>query len=136
MVLGTFPTSSRRRQPTILVIEDEQAISELIEESLGKDGYKVIAARNGLEGLARLQEIEPDLIICDRVMPTMTGSELLERLRNIYPQYKTLPFIFLSALTDSRDKAAVEHLKPFAYMEKPLNFDLLERTIERALESV
>jgi CheY-like chemotaxis protein len=132
----TGPSQFRHRTPTILVIEDESAIAELISEGLTNVGYKIVLARNGLDGLSKLQDTEPDVIICDRIMPSMTGSQLLERLRNIYPQYKTVPFIFLTALTDPREKAAVEHLKPFAYMEKPLNFDLLEKTIERALESV
>lgn len=118
------------------MIEDEAAIADIIQDGLTAAGYDIVLARNGIEGLAKLQEVEPDLILCDRIMPAMTGSELLERIRNIYPQYKTLPFIFLTALTDQRDKVAVEHLKPFAYMEKPLNFGLLEKTIEQALASV
>ena len=136
MSIGTSTSHSKgRNKATVLVIEDEAAIAELIEEGLTMAGYKIITASSGLEGLARIQEIEPEVIICDRVMPSMSGSELLERLRNVYPQYRDVPFIFLTALTDARDKYAVEHLKPFAYMEKPLNFDLLERTIARALKT-
>lgn len=127
--------SGYRRQPIILLIEDERAIAALVEESLQQSGYRVVTASDGLEGLARIQDIEPDIVICDRMMPSMTGSELLERLRSIYPQYKTLPFIFLTALTDTQDKLAVDHLKPYAYLEKPVNFDVLEQTIEQALET-
>ncbi|MDB5491032.1 MAG: putative two-component system response regulator transcriptional regulatory protein [Micavibrio sp.] len=137
MALGTGTHTFQARQrykATVLVIEDEGAIAELIEEGLTHAGYKIVLAGSGLEGLARIQDVEPEVIICDRVMPSMSGSELLERLRNLYPQYRDVPFIFLTALTDVRDKLAVEHLKPFAYMEKPLNFDLLERTIARALK--
>ena len=136
MALGTHTSHIRsRHKATVLVIEDESAIAELIEEGLTHAGYKIVLANSGLEGLARIQDVEPEVIICDRVMPSMSGSELLERLRNVYPQYADVPFIFLTALTDARDKLAVEHLKPFAYMENPLNFDLLERTIARALKS-
>lgn len=134
MILGTIPSSGRNHRATILVIEDESAIAELIEEGLKNSGYKIVLAKNGIEGLAYIQEVEPDVIICDRIMPSMTGSELLERLRNVFPQYKNVPFIFLTALTDTRDKTAVQHLGAFAYMEKPLNFDLLEKTIVRALK--
>ena len=66
-------------------------------------------------------------------MPSMTGYELLERLRNVYPQYGNVPFIFLTALTDQTDKQAVNHLKPTAYLEKPLDFDRLLETIKRSL---
>ena len=120
-------------QKSILIIEDEEALCEILQEELSAVGYKVSVARNGLDGLSRLQEIEPDLIVCDRNMPGMSGHELLERLRNVYPQYKSLPFIFLTALSSATDKQAVAHLKPYAYLEKPLDFNLLRQTIEKAL---
>ena len=80
-----------------------------------------------------IQQVEPDLIICDRSMPQMTGYQLLERLRDVYPQYRKLPFIFLTALSDPRDRHAVDHLEPTAYLEKPINFDKLLKTISKAL---
>ncbi|QQG35425.1 MAG: response regulator [Micavibrio aeruginosavorus] len=129
MIINRKPAA----QKSILVIEDEEALCEILQEELAAVGYKVTIARNGLEGLSRLQDIEPDVIICDRNMPAMSGHELLERLRNVYPQYKHLPFIFLTALSDPRDKHAVAHLRPYAYLEKPLDFQLLKRTIEEAL---
>lgn len=122
-----------KRPKSILVIEDEEALCEILQEELTALGYKVSIARNGLEGLNRLQEIEPDLIVCDRNMPSMSGHELLERLRNAYPQYKHLPFIFLTALSTAADRHAVEHLRPYAYLEKPLDFQRLRQTIEKAL---
>ncbi len=132
MVLGT-PFLSGRQQPIILVIEDEAAIAGLLRDELSALGYKIVLARDGLEGLARIQSTEPDLVICDRAMPTMTGSELLERLRGLYPQYRTIPFIFLTALTGQKEKNAVQQLEPFAYLEKPLDFGVLQKTIKQAL---
>lgn len=117
-------------QKTILVIEDEQELLNLLEEELTLEGYKVHTARNGEEGLDRLQEIEPDLIICDRAMPVMSGFELLERMRGIYPQYNNLPFVFLTALSDARDKYSVTHLNPSAYIEKPVDFKNLIETVQ------
>lgn len=121
---------------TILVVEDEAPLAEMMQETLADEGYKVITASNGIDGLEKLQSFEPDLIICDRAMPAMTGYELLERIRGVFPQYKDVPFIFLTALTDQRDRAAVYPLKPTAYLEKPLDFDVLLRTIEEALAKV
>jgi CheY-like chemotaxis protein len=123
----------RRNNYTILVIEDEVALRELLVDELGDMGYRVVVASNGMEGLEKLQEVEPDLIICDRAMPTMTGYELLERIRGIFPQYGSVPFIFLTALTDAKDKQAVQPLRPYAYLEKPLDFGVLVDTIEKAL---
>jgi CheY-like chemotaxis protein len=68
-------------------------------------------------------------------MPSMNGYELLERIRGVYPQYRNLPFIFLTALTEAADKQAVSGLRPTAYLEKPLDFDQLRATIDKALKS-
>jgi CheY-like chemotaxis protein len=135
MFLGTQSANAdiRVNNPTILVIEDEDALSSLLKSELSSLGYRVVLARDGHEGLAQIQSVEPELIICDRAMPHMTGSQLLERLRGAYPQYKSVPFIFMTALTDPRDRAAVQSLEPFAYLEKPLDFNLLKKTIEKAL---
>ena len=125
--------AQRRRNKTILVVEDEISLCELLQDELGALGFRVVIASNGLEGLAKLQEVEPDLIICDRAMPAMTGYELLERIRGIFPQYGSVPFIFLTALTDPKDKEAVKGLSPYAYLEKPLDFQVLVDTIEKAI---
>jgi len=137
MILGmhTQSTAPRNVSRTILVIEDEEALSSLLKAELTSLGYRVAVARDGHDGLRQIQNVEPDLIICDRAMPHMTGSQLLERLRGAYPQYSSVPFIFLTALTDQRDKAAVQSLQPFAYLEKPLDFNLLKKTIEKAFGS-
>lgn len=134
MSLGTNTPNTVSRNKTILVIEDEGAIAELLRDELTILGYSVVVTANGQDGLDTLQDIEPDLIICDRIMPLMTGTELLGRLRGAYPQYKTLPFIFLTALTSPQDRTEAEGLGPFAYLEKPLDFALLQKTIERALQ--
>jgi CheY-like chemotaxis protein len=128
MHFGVFNNVSNHK--TILVIEDEDSLCEVLQDELSCHGYKVSIAHDGIEGLEMIQDLEPDLIICDRAMPAMTGYELLERLRGIYPQYQNVPFIFLTALSHPRDKQAVEPLKPTAYLEKPLDFDKLYKIIQ------
>lgn len=118
---------------TILVIEDEPTMRELLDAELTNAGYKVHTAANGEEGIKSLQSIEPDLIICDRVMPIMSGYQLLERIHGAYPQYNNLPFIFLTALGDERDRDSVGHLEPTAYLKKPIDYDVLLETIKKSL---
>lgn len=118
---------------TILLIEDEVDLCEILADELGQAGYKVVIANDGEEGLDKLHDIDPDLIICDRAMPKMSGYDLLERIRGVYPQYKSIPFVFLTALTDQRDRNSVEHLRPAAYLEKPVDFDKLRATVAEAL---
>ena len=125
----------REIRKTILVVEDEASLSDILKDELTEQGFKCVTASNGIEGLALIQDIEPDLIIYDRAMPAMTGYELLERLRGVYPQYSSVPFIFLTALTEESDKKAVEPLRPAAYLSKPLDFDLLLETVNNVLNS-
>ena len=120
---------------TILVIEDEVELCDILEAELTASGYRVYTANNGQEWILLLQEMEPDLIICDRAMPVMSGYQLLERIRGAYPQYNSLPFIFLTALSDPRDRYSVSHLEPTAYLEKPIDFDRLLDTIKKTLSN-
>lgn len=119
---------------TILVVEDERELLHILNDDLSSRGYKVELARNGQEGLEKLQTIEPDLVICDRAMPVMSGYQFLERLRGAYPQYNNLPFIFLTALADPRDRHSVDHLNPTSYLEKPVDLGRLADTIAKALQ--
>lgn len=122
------------RKKTILVVEDEPDLRDLLFDELKALGYNVALAANGQEGLDKMQETEPDLILCDRSMPEMSGYEMLERIRGIYPQYKDVPFVFITALTDARDKFAVSDLEPAGYLEKPIDFDHLQKFIEDKIQ--
>lgn len=118
----------------ILLIEDEAPVREMLLDELTVQGHKVVEAANGEEGLKKFLELEPDLVLCDRAMPGMSGYDVLERIRGAHPQFEEVPFIFLTALTDARDKAAVEHLRPAAYVEKPVDFDALTQQINLLLK--
>lgn len=122
-----------KTQNTVLIVEDERELRAILYDDLSSRGYNVEIASNGEQGLEKLQTTQPDLIICDRAMPVMSGFQFLERLRAAYPQYASVPFIFLTALTDPRDRHAVDHLTPTAYLEKPVNLDKLNKTIQSAL---
>lgn len=120
---------------TILVVEDERELLSILCDDLSSRGYNVEVARNGQEGLEKLQTVEPDVVICDRAMPVMSGYQFLERLRGAYPQYNHLPFIFLTALADPRDRHSVDHLHPTSYLEKPVDLEKLAGAITSALKS-
>jgi DNA-binding response OmpR family regulator len=61
---------------TVLVIEDESELCNILDDELTAQGYKVVLARNGQDGLDKIQEVTPDLIICDRAMPIMSGYQV------------------------------------------------------------
>jgi len=118
----------------ILLIEDEASVREMLVDELTVQGHRVIEAPNGEEGLKKFLETEPDLVLCDRAMPGMSGFEVLARVRGAHPQYDDIPFVFLTALADPRDKAAVDHLQPAAYLTKPIDFSALSDMINSLIQ--
>ena len=80
----------------ILVIEDEASICESIIDSLEFAKYEVESARDGIEGVQLAQSFEPDLILCDVMMPELDGYGVLLELSEI-PNLSRVPFIFLTA---------------------------------------
>lgn len=79
----------------ILIIEDEELIRNLLEKKLQKEGYEVAAAENGLEGLEKMKEIHPDLILLDIVMPQKGGFEVMEEMQK-NEELKEIPIIIIS----------------------------------------
>jgi CheY-like chemotaxis protein len=82
----------------VLVVEDDPASSQLIERTLVRDGWEVTVASDGGEGLERLSERRPDLILLDLVMPEMNGFEFLERVR-ASNEWRRVPVIVVTAKT-------------------------------------
>lgn len=117
----------------IVCIEDELDIREDIVEELIDAGHEVIAVANGKDGLQAILQHEPNLVICDCLMPIMTGSELLSTLRENYPQFDDTPFIFVSANAGEGQIDAGLALGADAYLTKPTDWGLLIETVEAIL---
>ena len=79
----------------ILIIEDEEELLSLLEKRLGQEGYEVATAKDGKEGLTKIKEIKPNLVLLDVVMPVMDGFEVMEAM-NKDEEMKKIPFIIIS----------------------------------------
>jgi two-component system sensor histidine kinase/response regulator len=117
----------------ILVIEDESALRSGIEDFLSDEGYQVYTAENGIRGLMLAKEVAPDLIICDVMMPEMSGYETLAALRS-HPPTATIPFIFLTAKSTISDMRAGMALGADDYLIKPFTIDALLQTVQGKFE--
>jgi DNA-binding response OmpR family regulator len=110
---------SSEGQPTVLLVDDNPLLRNVLQSLLVKNGYNVLEAENGEAALAMLKEQSVDLIVCDVMMPKMGGFELHEQLRAAQTA-RHVPFVFLSAL-DSDDE--VRHGKEVGaedYLCKPI----------------
>lgn len=114
---------------SILIVEDENPIRDVITEILEDEGYRVAGATNGLEALTYLrQHAHPGLILLDLGMPIMTGWEFRQHQQRD-PQLAGIPVIVMSALPDLNRKAAA--LQAADCLDKPVNIEKLLGTIAR-----
>ena len=116
---------------TILVIDDDAFIATALKNILSKDGHTVHVAMSGEEGIPLCRETNPDLIICDRLMPGMQGHEVLKALRAEFS--RKIPFVFLTSLNDPRDKAIAVDLQVDDYLEKPVAPAALRACVQKLL---
>lgn len=117
---------------TILVVDDERDLLDLIEYNLKKEGFKVFKAENGEEGISKAKEHRPDLILLDIMMPKMDGLEAVEIMRKDDDLKKT-PIIFLTARSD--EKTEIDGLNKGGddYITKPISTTKLVSRIKAVL---
>jgi len=109
----------------ILLIEDEDDIVRLLKFRFQQEGYEVLSAANGVEGLRVLQQEHPHLVMLDVMMPRMNGWETCKRIR----EYSDVPIIMLTALGQEMDKVRGLELGADDYVTKPFS---LAEVIARA----
>lgn len=117
-----------RSQHTVLVVDDEEGVREMLVDSLRAESYLCHGAANGMEALEILSRTSIDLALVDILMPGLTGQELFQRMRVEHPD---VAVVFLTAITDL--ELAVKNLKEgaFDYIPKPApNKWLLEKVRE------
>ena len=117
---------------TILVVDDEKNIREGLAEALGAEGYRVVTAADGDEGLGLVEAGGVDLVITDLKMPRLSGGELLRRVAGRYPG---LPVIVLTGHGTIEDAVQAMRSGAFDFLTKPVNLDHLSLLAKRALET-
>lgn len=117
----------------VLVVEDDALISEMVTKNLKLEGYRVETARDGEEGLKKVEEANPDLVLLDVLLPRLDGWEVLTRLRDD-SRFRDIPIIMLTALSDERSK--VQGLRGGAddYITKPFSALELMARVEAVLK--
>ncbi|WP_013322474.1 response regulator transcription factor [Gloeothece verrucosa] len=117
----------------ILLIEDDDLNCTLLQECLESEGFHIISAENGLQGLQQARQHLPDLILCDIMMPELDGYSVLLQLRQD-PITAFIPFIFLTAKTTKAEQRRGMELGADDYLTKPLTAEEVIAAVEARLE--
>jgi len=104
----------------VLIVEDNPSVLRATSYILEKEGYEVLTAQNGLEGLKKAKENSPDLLILDVMLPGIDGFEICHRLRG-EPQTANLPIVMFSAKGQESDKAMGKKMGADDYLTKPVD---------------
>ncbi len=114
---------------TILVIEDDPLQADVVQQLLAHHGFKTILAADGIEGLRRLYETQPDLVVLDLMLPQMDGWEVCRRIREM----STVPIIIMSSRKSDEEKIKGLRLGADDYIVKPFNVQELAARIGAVL---
>jgi DNA-binding response OmpR family regulator len=118
-------------QGKILVIDDDPDILDAVAMILESQGYEVVTARDGVEGLATLKAENPDLMILDLLMPKMDGFAVCKELQDPrWSKYKDVPILILTSVREEASRRRYEletglELDVDDYVEKPMSPDVL-----------
>src|ERR1700731_2795008 len=114
---------------TILIVDDDQELSDGLRAVLERQGHRVIQARDGQQGKQMVYQHHPDLVILDMMMPRMGGYPVLEHFRG---KADAPPIIMITANEGSRHKAYAEYLGVVDYIRKPFAMERLFEAVNKA----
>jgi DNA-binding response OmpR family regulator len=116
----------------VLVLEDEPAVQLLVKKALMAYGFAVETAKDGLEGLVKLETLRPDLIISDIMMPQLDGLTFVRAIK-ARNETKTIPVIFLTAKADPKTMIDGINVGARFYLTKPFGIEDLITKVTKAL---
>ena len=115
---------------TILIVDDDQELSDGLRAVLENQGHRVLQARDGQQGKQMVYNHRPDLVILDMMMPRMGGYPVLEHFKD---KREAPPIIMITANEGSRHKAYAEYLGVVDYIRKPFAMERLLETVNKVL---
>ena len=124
----------------ILVVDDDPDILDSVAMILESQGYEVVTARDGIEGMATLKAENPDLMILDLMMPKMDGFAVCKELQDPrWSKYKNIPILLLTSVREEASRRRYEletglELDVDDYVEKPMSPDVLLERVNRLIK--
>jgi two-component system phosphate regulon response regulator PhoB len=122
-------------RPYVLIVEDEEALVELVSYNLEKEGYEIGVAHDGEEGLLQIEERLPDIVLLDWMLPKLAGIEVCRRLRSKVST-RNLPVIMLTAKSEEIDRIRGLDTGADDYMTKPFSMTELSARIRAVMRRI
>ena len=119
---------------SILIVDDDPDSLEIVRTYLESRGYTVATAMDGKEALAKLEEVQPAVLLLDVMMPGMDGWEVARVVKN-HPHFQSVRVIMLTARSDFTDKHEGLRAGADDYLVKPIQLEELGRRVERNLKA-
>jgi two-component system OmpR family response regulator len=119
--------------PRVLVVDDEEHITELLFMGLSMNGFEVERASSGRAALAAVEQKPPDLVVLDVMLPDLNGFDVIKRLRQTERSGTRIPVIFLTARDTTADKIEGLRLGSDDYMTKPFSIEELVERVKAVL---
>ena len=116
----------------ILLVDDEPSILKATKVGLTERGFNVEAAEGAAAAMSALHRMKPSIIVSDLVMPGTNGFELYQEIKK-EAQYRSIPFVFLTAVDDYYARKFGKEIGGAAYITKPVDLDELEQIIKEKL---
>jgi len=117
---------------TVLLVEDDMFISDMMETKLKQVGFNVVTEADGASVIAKLNEVKPDLILLDLMLPNRHGFEILEEIRSL-KEWATLPVIILSNENGTDVETRARHLDAQYFFKAMTDISEMESIINQAL---
>jgi CheY-like chemotaxis protein len=135
MRLESSPPSAKRHSEDrhILVVDDEDALRDVVCEMLESLGYRTLPAKSADDAMAQMEQTTPDLVLTDIMMPNADGFALIRRMR-ANEKLMGIPIVVLSARATSESRDAATRIGADAYMPKPFTSIELERIVRSFLD--
>ncbi len=131
-IATTTNTAKRKAQTTVMVVDDSVTVRKVTTRLLERQGYAVLTAKDGLDAIAQLEDVTPDIMLLDIEMPRMDGFEVATLVRH-NPRIKDLPIIMITSRTGEKHRERAFQIGVNCYMGKPFQEQELLENIHELL---
>jgi CheY-like chemotaxis protein/nitrogen-specific signal transduction histidine kinase len=124
---------ANRRPPLLLVVDDDEVIRKILAQNLAAEGYQIVEAKNGEAALVMYQQVQPDMVLLDGIMPVMDGFECCAKLQEL-PNGPQTPVLIITGLEETSYVDRAFQVGAADYITKPIHWPVMRQRVRRLLQ--